>query len=70
LSDVVEVRSQQSARFDDYLATVTADDLDRSVDVHVIGPHLVRDCIATVFEEEFWHLSYADRDLAKLEAKA
>jgi hypothetical protein len=32
------------------------------------GPHRVRDCISTVFEEEFWHNRYAERDLARLES--
>ena len=58
----------RTTRFDDHLAAITAADLDRSVDVLENGPHRVRDCIATVFEEEFWHLRYADRDLAVLEA--
>jgi len=50
-----------------YLAAVTADELTRSVDVLENGPHLARDCITTVFEEEFWHHRHAERDLAKLE---
>ena len=68
LDDVLAVRAGQTTRFDDHVAAITAADLDRSVDVLENGPHLVRDCIATVFEEEFWHLRYADRDLAVLEA--
>jgi len=31
------------------------------------GPHAIRDCIATVFEEAFWHNRYARRDLAELD---
>jgi hypothetical protein len=67
LSDVLAIRADQALRLGDYLAAVTADDLTRSVDVLDAGPHLVRDCISTVFEEEFWHHRYAVRDLAKLE---
>ena len=68
LSEVLAARADQATRLGDYLATVTADDLTRSVDVFENGPHRVRDCISTVFEEEFWHNRYAERDLAKLES--
>jgi hypothetical protein len=67
LADVLSVRSEQVARLDDYLAGITSEDLTRTVEVLENGPHLVRDCIATVLEEEFWHHRYADRDLAALE---
>lgn len=69
LDDVLAARTAQSAQLADRLATMTADDLTRTVDVAENGPHLVRDCIATVFEEEFWHNRYAERDLAILEAE-
>ena len=68
LSDVLAARADQAVRLGDYLAAVTADDLTRSVDVLENGPHRIRDCISTVFEEEFWHNRYAERDLAKLES--
>ena len=67
LSEVLAARADQAVHLGDYLAAVATDDLIRSVDVLGAGPHLVRDCIATVFEEEFWHHRYALRDLAKLE---
>ena len=69
LSDVLAARAEQATRLADYLADVTSDDLTRSVDVLDAGPHLVRDCISTVFEEEFWHDRYAERDLATLETR-
>ena len=68
LSDVLAARDDQANRLGDYLAAATADDLTRTVDVLENGPHLVRDCISTVFEEEFWHHRYAVRDLTKLES--
>ena len=67
LSEVLKARADQAIRLGDYLAAVTTDDLTRSVDVLENSPHLARDCISTVFEEEFWHNRYAERDLAKLE---
>lgn len=67
LAVVLAARAEQATRLADYLASVTDDDLTRSVDVLDAGPHLVRDCISTVFEEEFWHHRYAVRDLARLE---
>ena len=69
LADVLAVRDERTARLADHLAQIGADDLERTVDVLENGPHPTRDCIATVFEEEFWHLRYADRDLAVLEAR-
>ena len=68
LTEALEVRADRATRFRDYLATVTPADLDREVDVLENGPHPVRECIYTVFEEEFWHNRYARRDLAQLEA--
>jgi hypothetical protein len=68
LSEVLAARADQARGLGDYLEEMTTDDLTRSVDVLENGPHLVRDCIATVLEEEFWHHRYAERDLAKLES--
>ncbi len=66
LSDVLAVRAERLRGLREYLAGVTTDDLTRTVDVLENGPHLVRECISTVFEEEFWHNRYARRDLAQL----
>ena len=68
LAEVLAVRDAQAERIIDFLAAMNAEDLTREVDVVENGPHHVRDCIATVLEEEFWHLRYADRDLTALEA--
>jgi hypothetical protein len=68
LAEVLAVRARQAAQLEEQLAALSADDLSRSVEVLENGPHLVRDCIFTVFEEEFWHHRYAVRDLAVLEA--
>ena len=68
LAEALEVRADRATRFRDYLATVEPAELDREVDVLENGPHPVRECIYTVFEEEFWHNRYARRDLAQLEA--
>lgn len=68
VADALAVRHQRSSRFREYLASISAADLDRTVDVLENGPHHVRDCLHTVFEEEFWHLRYARRDLETLGA--
>lgn len=68
LDDVLAARAEQAERLSGFLDAVTDDDLDHTVDVLENGPHSVRQCIATVLEEEFWHLRYAERDLAQLEA--
>jgi hypothetical protein len=64
--EALEVRADREARFGEYLSSVTFDDLSTTVDVLENGPHSVKDCIHTVFEEEFWHNRYARRDLELL----
>ena len=68
VSEALAVRADRATRFRGYLATVAATDLTRPVDVLENGTNPVRECIYTVFEEEFWHNRYALRDLAQLEA--
>jgi hypothetical protein len=68
LTDVLAVRTDRAERFRTYLADLTSDELGRTVEVIENGPHTVQQCISTVFEEEFWHLRYARRDLEKLGA--
>jgi hypothetical protein len=66
VSEVLAVRADRSKRMRDYLETVSVADLSRFVDVLENGPNPVRECIYTVFEEEFWHNRYALRDLDQL----
>jgi hypothetical protein len=61
---VLAARRDRADRLRDYLAGVTPDDLTRTVEVLENGSVPVRECIFTVFEEEFEHLRYARRDLA------
>ncbi len=68
VSDVLAVRADRATRLREYLASVTTADFTRSIDVPENGPHPLRECIYTVFEEEFWHNRYAQRDLGLLEA--
>ena len=63
LAEVMAVRADRAGRFRGYLDAVTAEDFDRTVDVLENGPHPLRECLHTVFEEEFWHNRYARRDL-------
>ena len=62
------MRADRATRFRGYRATVSATDFTRPVDVLENGTNPVQECIYTVFEEEFWHNRYAQRDLAQLEA--
>jgi len=68
LAEALAVRSGRSARFHDFVNAVTPADFTRPVDVLENGEHPLLECLYTVFEEEFWHLRYATRDLAELEA--
>ena len=65
-SEVLQVRAGRIERFSEYLAALTADALPRDVDVLENGRVTVKDCVNVVFEEEFWHLRYAIRDLEQL----
>lgn len=67
-AEALAVRAGRSRRLRDHLTTLTAADLDCTVEVSENGVNPVRECLFTVFEEEFWHLRYAVRDLAVLEA--
>jgi hypothetical protein len=68
VDEALAVRADRATAFRDHLASLTEAELDRTVDVLENGPHPVRECIFTVFEEEFWHNRYALRDLAQLQA--
>ena len=64
--EVVAVRRERHHRLRDYLGRVTDADLAAEVDVLENGTTPVRDCVHVVLEEEFEHLRYARRDLARL----
>ena len=68
VSEALAVRVERATRFRDYLARVATADFARPIDVLENGTNPLRECIYTVFEEEFWHNRYAQRDLAQLEA--
>jgi hypothetical protein len=68
VSEALAVRADRATRFRDFLASVAATDFTRPIDVLENGTNPVQQCIYTVFEEEFWHNRYAQRDLAQLEA--
>jgi hypothetical protein len=68
LSEVLAVRADRATRFRDYLASFAFTDFARPVDVLENGPNPLQECIYTVFEEEFWHNRYAQRDLTQLAA--
>lgn len=69
-AEALAVRADRSQRVRDHLAVVATTDLIRPVEVLENGTNSVQDCVFTVFEEEFWHNRYAQRDLALLEATA
>jgi DinB superfamily/Pentapeptide repeats (8 copies) len=66
LVDALAVRADRATRFRDYLNSVTAADFARPIEVLENGTNPLQECLYTVFEEEFWHLRYATRDLAQL----
>jgi len=70
VSEALAVRADRTTRLRDYLATASAAEFTRSIDILENGPNPLSECIYTVFEEEFWHNRYARRDLALLEAAA
>jgi hypothetical protein len=68
VTEALAVRADRVTRFRDYLASVAAADFPQPIDVLENGRHPRQECIYTVFEEEFWHNRYAQRDLTQLEA--
>ena len=66
-SEALGVRAERATRLRDYLSTVAATDFQRPIEVLENGSHPLQECLYTVFEEEFWHNRYAQRDLAELE---
>ena len=68
VSEALAVREERAIRFRDYLETVAAADFKRPIEVLENGTNPLRECLFTVFEEEFWHNRYARRDLEHLEA--
>lgn len=68
LDEALAVHADRLTRFRNHVRAAATADLERSVDILENGPHPVLECIYTVFEEEFWHLRYARRDLSTLVA--
>ena len=68
VSEALASRADRARRVRDYLASVTASDFTRPIEVLENGANPLQECIYTVFEEAFWHNRYALRDLEQLEA--
>jgi hypothetical protein len=66
LDDVLAVRADRSTKLRAFVDRASAGELERVVDVLENGPSPVRTCVQVVFEEEFQHLRYARRDLARV----
>ena len=69
-ADVLAARADRVALVGDFLATVTADELDaRRKNPHEPQyPETVRSCLHVILEEEWEHLRFAVRDLDAIEA--
>jgi DinB superfamily/Pentapeptide repeats (8 copies) len=69
-ADVLAARADRVALVGDFLATVTADELDaRRKNPHEPEyPETVRSCLHVILEEEWEHLRFAVRDLDAIEA--
>ena len=70
VGEVLAVRAQRATWLRDHLASLTAADLVGEVEILENGIVPKIECYYTVFEEEFWHLRYAERDLSVLEARS
>ena len=65
-AEVLVVRTERAAGFRDHLDVLTADDLTGDIDILENGVVPRVRCYDTAFEEEFWHLRYAERDLLRV----
>ena len=70
VSDALAVRAARATRFREFLESVASTDFTRPIEVLENGTNSLQECIYTVFEEEFWHNRYAQRDLAQLDARS
>lgn len=68
--DALSTFADRTRRVGEHLAGLTADDLTSVVEVPESGPFPLLECFRTVFEEAFWHLRYARRDLEALAARS
>jgi len=71
-ADVLAARADRVALVGDFLATVTADELDarRNNPHEPEYPETVRSCLHVILEEEWEHLRFAVRDLDTIDASA
>lgn len=65
-AEALEVHADRTERVRSYLAAMDDADFARPVEVLENGATEVREGLFTVFEEAFWHLRYARRDLGRL----
>ena len=68
VSEALAVRADRADALPRVSRDGCATDFTRPIDVLENGTNPLQECIYTVFEEEFWHNRYAQRDLAQLEA--
>jgi hypothetical protein len=69
LDEVLAVRRERMDRVGAFITAVGPDDLPRTVPSPNGGTISVISCLHVVFNEEWWHDQYANRDLAILEAR-
>ncbi len=62
--EAVEARAERLKRLSAYLETLAPADLTTTVEILENRTNPVRECLFTVFDEEFAHNRYASRDLA------
>lgn len=67
-AQTLAVWADRERQVHEFLAHVQPADFTREVEVLENGPHPLAECVYTVLEEAFWHLRYATRDLAVIEA--
>jgi hypothetical protein len=65
---VLAVRLERMGRVGAFIAGAAADDLSRTVSSPNGGTISVMSCLHVVFDEEWWHDQYANRDLGILES--
>jgi hypothetical protein len=68
--DALAAHAARVALVQRHLDTLTAVELTRPIEVPEHGTTSVREGLFTVFEEAFWHIRYARRDLEQLRAEA
>jgi len=69
IDEALAAHARRATFVRDHLATLSAAELTRPIEVLENGETTVQEGVYTVLEEAFWHIRYARRDLEQLASR-